>query len=932
MSKPFDFGRVFFPLRKGQTIPDEIRFQPLGNHAANVRKLAWYWNPNDFVKGDEDASRKRVADAAYLHDVGKPQKFGISANVKVNGKVEFSYSFKGHRFEASEPNQPWVEFLAKGHHDYSANDICRDTYKLKTLLNHLDSHHPLRFEAEKYKRILKSEPLAYAHELYILEMCDQIEAEIACRFFEDDEQAESRAFMDFTITKDDTQQNVFFVDPWIFGDDRSDFKLSLAYWSMPFPQVLKKAIEKNSQDNSTLTKQLQADVRDWWLSQPQNLKSKTTQVIIKRLPKDNLEKLKTDVLYTTIGNFLPNPMQEALAEQLDRNKNPTPAILLKSPTGSGKMESVLFPALANGHRLFLVLPARSLLEDQKERIHKYLIEFSKLPQNQNRQFSLVIDTGAQMDRWIYKDGEASKPKVNPRRHLYKGHIILTTLDKFLYRYFSFGDKQKSFIFPHRIHRQDSLFCFDEAHSYDEISFTNFQNLVKSLYEAGRALVLMTATMPEFRDENGSGRNPFDYLSLIDYIDDSQRKEALEQFQQQVLKQPYLNQRGLSWLSEIKRDPDAPEGFQSKFAQIILKEWKAKPNHRILAVVETVTDAVAIYQQLKDELGSNQDSEGQFLFLYHGRISDVPKESEFSRTNIYKKIKQRDDNGKPYVLVTTSAIEVGCDLNAKVLISQICPPENLIQRGGRCNRKGDVPDARVIVVGDRIPEFSNTLDEAGWHDYQQVLQSLTEFDAQKIGQCIKRSQHIDDYRVVELFSMLHDYVYNADLTCQPTHEKGLVITRSWTPSATLVFDDGKHGDKLAEMPQVTVPVDRLVLKKDKDTRELLNQYAETHAYERYYDQEQTRWNTRDLRGGCAYQKDIIIKVGPYSDGAIHDVSLHYSYDPELGFKDLPGVFNRWRLTGFDEKLRYEPKDGRGATLTYTKALNTGTTSGGQENAP
>lgn len=910
MSRPFDFGRVFFRFQKGQTIPDEILFQPLGNHAANVRKLAWYWNPTDFVKGDEEASRKRVADAAYLHDIGKPQKFGISVNVKANGKVEFSYSFRGHRFEASDPHQPWVEFLAKGHHDYSANDICRDTYKLKTLIDDLDSHHPLRAKAERYKQILEFDSLAYAHELYILEMCDQIEAEIACRYFEDDEQAESRAFMDFTITKDDIQQNAFFVDPWIFGDDRPDFKLTLAHWSMPFPEALKEAIEKGSQDNSTLTKQLQAAVRDWWLSQPQNLKSKTEQIIIKRLPKDNLEKLKTDELYPTIGNFVPNPMQATLAEILDREKNHHPAILLKSPTGSGKMEAVLFPALANGYRLFLVLPARSLLEDQRERIHKYLIKFSKLPQNQNREFSLVVDTGAQMDRWIYKNGEASKPKVNPRRHLYKGHIILTTLDKFLYRYFSFGDKQKSFIFPHRIHRQDSLFCFDEAHSYDDISFTNFQSLVQSLYEAGRSLVLMTATMPP------ELANRFDYLESIDYTTEfSQQPERQFEWKEHLV----CNR-------EEPGDFRNPDSFQKDFADIIVNEWKSRNQHsRIIAVAESVRDAAAIYQQTKAELGCDTTAENRWLFLYHGRIA------EQLRPQVYQAIKQRDDDGKAYILVTTSAIEVGCDLNAKVLISQICPPENLIQRVGRCNRKGDVPDAKVIVVGDRIPEFANTLDEAGWHDYQKVLQSLTKFDSQKIGQCIKRSQHIDDYRVIELFSMLHDYVYSADLTCQPTHEKGLVVTRSWTPSATLVFDDGKHGNEISKMPQITISLDRLVLIKDKNTKEILNQYAETHAYERYYDQEQTRWNIRDLRGGCAYQKDIIIKVGPYSDGAMHDVSLHYSYDPELGFKDLPGVFNRWRSTGFDEKLRYEPKDGRGATLTYTKALNTGTTSGGQENA-
>lgn len=913
MSKPkqqrrYIFGRVFFP---GEVRPDldEVRLQPLGDHVGNVRRLVKQWK--DFPCDD---SSKRVLKAADLHDMGKPQRFAIQVNTNAKGKFKnYIYSFRGHRFLA-ESEDTWAQALAMGHHDFSVGEITKDAYQLK--------------KNSTYASILNQNPLAYAEELYILEMCDQIEAELACRILGDEEQAESRTFMDYTLSTQDDQ--TYQLDPWPFKQEK--LNLTFRYWSKHLSIVeklkLKELCDRNSV--SKVGDELDRIVKTWWHAQENNPKAEKRHVTLKPLSQKYLEPQDGETFYQQLAGFSPNPMQEEMFRAIAATEHP--AILLKAPTGTGKTESILFPALARGYRLFLPLPARSLLEDQKERIEKYLLKFSNpdiFPENKDREISMVVDTGSQMYRWVYKNGKdiTATLNINLRRHLYKGDVILTTIDKFLYRYFSFGDKQKSFVFPLRINQPKTLICFDEAHSYDEISFTNFQSLVKALYEAGRSLVLMTATMPEFRDGNGSDRNPFDYLDLIDYIDDSQRKETLEQFQQQVLKQPHLNQRRLEWLSEIKRDPNAPEGFQSEFAQIILKEWKAKPNHRILAVVETVRDAVAIYQQLKEELGSNQDSESQFLFLYHGRISDVPKESEFSRTNIYKKIKQRDDYGKPYILITTSAIEVGCDLNAKVLISQICPPENLIQRGGRCNRKGDVPDARVIVVGDRIPDFANSLDEAGWHDYQQVLQSLTEFDAQKIGKCIRRAQHIDDYRVVELFSMLHDYVYSADLTCQPTHEKGLVVTRSWTPSATLVFDDGKYVNEISKMPQITIPLDRLVLKKDKNTKEILNQYAETHAYERYYDQEQTRWNTRNLRGGCAYQKDIIIKVGPYSDGAMHDVGLHYSYDPELGFKDLPGVFNRWRSTGFDEKLRYEPKDGRGATLTYTKALNTETTSGG-----
>lgn len=431
---------------------------------------------------------------------------------------------------------------------------------------------------------------------------------------------------------------------------------------------------------------------------------------------------------------------------------------------------------------------------------------------------------------------------------------------------------------------------------------------------------MTATMPDDLIDR------FDYLSIIDFINNDVNTKKLEEFQQQTLNRPHLNKRSLEWYNKVQCYQEDAEGhkdsigFQSNVTQLVLKEWNTRGEKgRILAVVQTVKDAVAIYQQLKSELGCDTSADNRWLFLYHGRIADQ------HRPNLYQQIKQRDNDEQSYIVVTTSAIEVGCDLNAEVLISQICPPENLIQRAGRCNRKGNVPNAKVILVGDRISEFANSLDDEGWNNYQETLQQLTTFDTQKIGEHIRRSQHIDDYRVVELFSMLHDYVYGADLTCQPIHEKGLVITRSWTPSATLVYDNGKQGtgiDSISKMPQTTVPIDRFLIRK-KDEGES-NQYANTSIYERYYDQEQTRWDLRPLRWGVAYSKDIVIKLGPYSDGAfMPGEGNQYEYKEELGFFELPRVFIRLSSTGFEEKLlcKHRESDGqKSAIITYTKALS------------
>ena len=887
-----NFGRVFFPGDK-TIVPDEIRFQPLGNHVGNVKRLAKLWNL-------QDESRQRIIKGIELHDMAKPQTFKLLVDKNHKGKFpKYIYSFSGHRFAArdvkyrqakqnnSKHQQSWAETLAIGHHKYSVKDIAEDIYRLK--------------KNPEYKDILEKDPLAYAKELYILEMCDQIEAELACYVCGDEEHGKERTFMEYSLVKD--KNNVYYLDPYPF--DRSkhpEIELKFTYWSWSsanLSKLEKNKLEKLARDRQyeALGKKLDSLIKNWWKNLDNNPELKVKQAVIKpHIQKEERINLKDcNYWYKELAGFTPNPMQVEVFNKITTEEHP--ACIVKAPTGKGKLEAILFPALAKNYRLILPLPAKSLLQDHQQRIEKYLNNFSQL--YRQREFSLVIDTGSEMIRHIYVNGRKAKPKVNNlRRHLYKGDVILTTLDKFIYRYFAFGDTNKNFVFPLRINSQidnrETLICFDEAHSYENLAFTNFKSLIDSLYEAGRSLVLMTATMPQELVQQ------FDYLAedIIDYVSNSENAAQLNSSQ---------HYRSFEW-NNISRDKEKPELFQTNFTNIILEQWQARPDTRIIAVVDTVQDAAAIYQSIKSRLKIDSKNEDNYLFLYHGRIA------EQLRPEIYQRIKERDSKNKKYILITTSAIEVGCDLNSEILISQICSPENLIQRVGRCNRNGKVKDAKVILIGNSIPEYTNTLDESGWDKYQQTLKQLTTFETDKILDCIYRQQHIDDYRAVELFSMLHEYVYDADLTCEPTHKKGLIPTRSWTPSITLVYDDGTYGEDLNKMPKITVGIDRLIIKKDKS-----NIYFNVNAYERYYDLKKYKWEFPNLFWGLAYQKDILIKIGKDRDGASHyEEGKEYSYNPELGFVDLPGVFKAINSSETENRLLYQAGDYK-AIIHYVKPL-------------
>lgn len=423
---PYNFGRVFFPNpnnpHEHNPIPTQVLFQPLGNHVRNVMRLVQNWKLDDFPGSnsqEHEASQQRVLQAAKIHDVGKPQKFELQVATTPQGKFkEYIYSFRGHRFLASSPDA-WVQALARGHHDFSVGDISRDAYSLKKVL-----------EEEKQKQkhyadilsALASDPLTYARELYILEMCDQIEAELACRVIGDEQQAESRTFMDYTITKDDSEPGAYWIDPWPFSANQKLMELTFEHWSMRLSGEDRAELQKCLQGNrdTDLGKELDRIAKHWWQSQ-QGQPEKQTPRKARLKPYPAAVTSQTgdcQFWYQQLIGFDPNPMQ---AEMFDAITNHNPAILLKSPTGSGKLESVLFPALAKGYRLFLPLPARSLLEDQKQRVEKYLKQFSKL--QPGREVSLVVDTGSQMRRWVYRNGEEINLRINSQRHLYKGDVI-----------------------------------------------------------------------------------------------------------------------------------------------------------------------------------------------------------------------------------------------------------------------------------------------------------------------------------------------------------------------------------------------------------------------------------------------------------------------------------------------------------------------------
>ncbi|WP_022799399.1 CRISPR-associated helicase Cas3' [Thermus islandicus] len=766
-------GRVFF-------LAEEVGFQPLSHHQGLVVQLLKAWREGEAPLALSPKTKERLFLAAEHHDDGKRLTFRITEE-----KGRLTYSFRGHRFRiAQEVKDPYAQALIRGHHDYSTPEVVSAASD---------------FVAEGLAH-------RFPEDLFLLMMADQLEAELAVRLWEG-KAGEVRSFVEFDLFPDG--EDGFFLDPWPFREDEVllDF---LAYFH-PYRGEEAKVVEGWGR---ALVEALEEG------KEPEGFQRKERRVRLRPWAGGARREEDAEAFYAKFS-LKPTPFQKEVFE-IARG---SPAHLLLAPTGTGKTEAAAFPALARGERLVFVLPTRSLVDDLEERFRRYL---KTLAREEGRPQALVVDTGHRQVR--FRLGADGQEEATAERHLYHADVILTTLDKLLYRYFGYAAGAKSYTFPRRIHDRRTLFVFDEVHLYEATAWVNFRRLIASLYKAGVRFLVMSATMPNTYTE--------------------------ELLLEGILNHP--QQRRPSRVLHYCPQGDLPE---------IVQKHRGK---RILVALEEVKEAVEVYRRLR----------GEGVFLYHGRLA------EGQRRKVFAEVKRRDKDKEPYILITTPAIEVGVDLDAEVLISTLCPPENLMQRLGRVNRRGE-GRGEAYVVGQEYPQYLGGLPEG----YVELLKELDGTDLaeggeERLREAIRYPRYLD-LRAETLFEALWEYVYGLDLTQEPLHRKGFVATRSWTPSVRL-----RKGED-----EVEVPIDRLIGKKEELTPvEVVER--------RFTDGEEgnRRWKEVPLRSGELYGRELV-------------VDYPYEYDPELGFVELPKVF-----------LRIRHPDPQRVQLLFAPTRGIGTTSG------
>lgn len=107
--------------------------------------------------------------------------------------------------------------------------------------------------------------------------------------------------------------------------------------------------------------------------------------------------------------------------------------------------------------------------------------------------------------------------------------------------------------------------------------------------------------------------------------------------------------------------------------------------RTLVVVNTVDRARAVFLQLR-----RAEPQAE-LVLLHSRFRSVERDRALARA-----VAVPDTHGT--IVVSTQVIEAGVDVTSTTLFTEVAPWASLVQRFGRCNRRGEDEAARVRWIG------------------------------------------------------------------------------------------------------------------------------------------------------------------------------------------------------------------------------------------
>jgi CRISPR-associated endonuclease/helicase Cas3 len=348
--------------------------------------------------------------------------------------------------------------------------------------------------------------------------------------------------------------------------------------------------------------------------------------------------------------------------------------VVAAPTGTGKTGVILawlWRRLGEKHgeatprRLIYALPQRSLVDQVAGEARKWL---ANLGLTEAVALHVVMGgRGETQGEW--------------REEMHKPAIVVGTVDSLVSKALNrgYGIARAFFPIDYALVTNGAHWIIDEIQLCPE-STTTLRQLAGFAARFGTAepfgLTCMSATVP---------------AGLLETIDNPQRGTAVEIPLPERVGELAVRLSAGRTIRRLQVDPGNYKTVAGAARDL------HRPGTLTLVVLNTVQAAREVYKQLRG--GSYECT------LLHSRFRGT------ERVRLMAEVTKRPENR---IVVSTQVIEAGIDLNASVLVTEAAPWPSVVQRAGRCNRTGKVPDAELwwIPPGKPQPYEQQDVDAAG----------------------------------------------------------------------------------------------------------------------------------------------------------------------------------------------------------------------------
>ena len=291
--------------------------------------------------------------------------------------------------------------------------------------------------------------------------------------------------------------------------------------------------------------------------------------------------------------------------------------------------------------------------------------------------------------------------------------------------------------------------------------------------------------------------------------------------------------------------------------------------KVLVICNTVTKAQEVYEQIESQL------EEEDLHLLHSRY--VKKD----RLQLEKMIKNFSENEEECgIWITTQIVEASLDIDFDVLYTEMCTVDSLLQRMGRCNRKGRyIPEEPNVIVYDNAngkgtvyyeDMYDRSLEKLYQYEDKIFTEELkTEYiNAVYCTEEIKKTKYYEEIEYwLEHFSTIHPIEYtkeDVDKKFRNIHSITVLPDTLYEENQVL-FEEGVN---LLRTPNINKDIKNIITSK----------FSSLTLGLTYYRYKDNGLNGIDVTTIGSHGDD---RKNNYPVTQIHRTSMKYDFDPDAG---------------------------------------------------